>query len=45
MPELPVGSDVRSSSGNVMDVLQTFQASLDKHLTTVTGHLESIGTN
>ena len=43
VPESPINSGVRSNA-TVMDVLQTFQASLDKQLTTVSTQLESIGT-
>ena len=43
VPESPVNSGVHSSA-TVMDVLQSFQASLDKQLTTVSSQLENIGT-
>ena len=47
IPDSPIDSGVNASSSSanaIVDVLQTFQASLDKQLTTVSGHLESIGT-
>ena len=43
VPESPVNSGV-GNNVTVMDVLQTFQSSLDKQLTTVSTQLESIGT-
>ena len=43
IPESPVNSGV-GNNATVMDVLQTFQSSLDKQLTTVSTQLESIGT-
>ena len=41
--ESPVNSGV-GNNATVMDVLQTFQSSLDKQLTTVNTQFESIGT-